>query len=102
MSKLPLYQTQLRDRLHEIVAKSEYARSDAYAPQLARYREQDKVVERLASIAKRCALLNSLLLFPMGTREYNELLRNEIDFVRSAELFLDEMGIHKVPEGGVE
>lgn len=98
MSTLPLYQTQLRDRLSEIVAKSEYALSDAYASQLSRYREQDKVIERLGGILKRCTLLNSLMLFPMGSREYSELLRNEIDFIRNAELFLDEMGVHKAPQ----
>lgn len=98
MSTLPLYQTQLRGRLSEIVAKSEYALSDSYAPHLSRYREQDKVIERLGGILKRCTLLNSLLLFPMGSREYSELLRNEIDFIRNAELFLDEMGVHKIPQ----
>ncbi len=98
MSKLPLYQTQLRARLSEIVAKSEYALSDAYVPHLSRYREQDKVIERLGLIFKRCTLFNSLLLIPIGTREYNELLRSEIEFIRNAELFLDEMGIQKVPE----
>lgn len=98
MSQLPLYQTQLRDRLSEIVAKSEYALSDAYASHLSCYREQGKVIERLGGILKRCTLLNSLLLFPMGSREYSELLRNEIDFIRNAELFLDEMGVHKIPQ----
>lgn len=98
MSQPHFFQTQFRERLADIVAKAEHALSDAYAVQLARYREPEKVVERLNAILKRCTLIRSLLVLPTGVREFNELLRNEIDFVRSAELFLDEMGILRAPQ----
>ena len=93
MSPPHFFQTQFRERLAEIVAKAEHALSDEYAAQLARYREPDRVVEQLNMILKRCTLIRSLLLLPTGVREFNELLRNEIDFIRNAELFLDEMGL---------
>ena len=95
MSSPPQFQIQFRERLAGSIAKAERALSAEYAPKLALYREPERIVGRLNSILQRCTLLRSLLLFPMGIREFNELLRNEIDFVRGAELFLDELGLYQ-------
>ena len=93
MSQTPLLQDPFRARLGGIIRQAETALSPDWQPRLLQFKEPERIVERLQAIIKRCALLNSLLLFDIGMREFNELLRNEIDFVRGAELFLDELGI---------
>ncbi len=100
MSQTPLLQDPFRARLGGIIRQAETALSPDWQPRLLQFKEPERIVERLQAIIKRCALLNSLLLFDACSRERNVCMRDKIDFVRGAELFLDELGIVQMQSTG--
>ncbi|MCL7462806.1 hypothetical protein [Pseudomonas sp. NW5] len=93
MTTLPHHQRQFAKRLAAIGVQCDHALSDAWRPHLAHYRHPQRILLRVEHIHKRCALLHGLLQLPMGLREFQALFNRELDFIRGAEQFLDELGI---------
>lgn len=91
-------EVQFKVRLENLICDARKVLDDLYARQWASYSHPEKIVERLNTQLKRGVLLRSLLELGMPASELHQLEREEIDFVRGAELFLDQLGAQQLRE----
>lgn len=91
MSHHQIVQEQFKTRLGTLVKRADLALESTRRPPLAQRPDCARIVEQLSTISRRCALMHSLVHTNMLPREFDALQEREIEFLRSAERFLDSL-----------
>lgn len=89
---------QFKARLDRLVCDTRAVLDDFYEHKWGLYKEPGKIVKRLDSQLRSLILMRSLMELDLATGQARQLPCEEIDFIRNAELFLDQLGAQRLRE----